>query len=142
MESTLKYQIIKTLSEVSDTYYNKLVQNQELEIKVLKYGPRATEAHVATLEATTSAQNRAGAVTESEHNILIGMLKSKHSNKFEAQMDLSWGMWATLIQATKGEDKKKQMMENLPASLYNYFEPAIPTSNLITETLDTRRKEN
>ena len=42
---------IKTLSEVSDTYYNKLVQNQELEIKVLKYGPRATEAHVATLEA-------------------------------------------------------------------------------------------
>ena len=70
------------------------------------------------------------------------MLKSKHSNKFKAQMDLSWGMWATLIQATKGEDKKKQMMENLPASLYNYFEPAIPTSNLITETFDTRRKEN
>ena len=107
------------LREFSIAYHRN---NNMLVFKVLKYGPDAGREVIEDYEKFLEARNRAGAPTEDQASQVVKDLKELHKDNLVAT-DLYWSMWATMVVKENEPHKREILMNNLPASLFQFFKP-------------------
>lgn len=94
-----------------------------LVLKVFKYGPTVTLQTANDFEKVIQNTNRAGAPTENQHADIVRRLKEFHKDTYTTNLDLYWSMWATIVAKETDAEKQKNVFENLPTQLYNFFMP-------------------